>query len=63
MTMNYQKELFVLMVISIIYSKLNNFRDVQNPNQDKASMNMALNEFKYLTSSCWNEKYHPLTLI
>ena len=23
---------------------------------------MTLNEFKYLTSSCWNEKYQPLTV-
>ena len=24
-------------------------------------MDMILNEFKYLTSTCWNEKYQPLT--
>ena len=30
--------------------------------QDKASMDMTLNEFKLLTSSCWNEKYTPLTI-
>ena len=23
---------------------------------------MTLNEFKYLTSNCWNDKYHPLTI-
>ena len=23
---------------------------------------MTLNEFKYLTSTCWNEKYQPLTI-
>ena len=23
---------------------------------------MALNEFKYLTSTCWNGKYQPLTI-
>ena len=40
----------------------NNFRDVQNLNQDKASMDMTLNEFKLLTSTCWNENYHPLTI-
>ena len=40
----------------------NNFRDVQNLYQDKTSMDMALNEFKYLTSTCWNEKYQPLTI-
>ena len=41
--------------------KPNSFRDVQNLYRDKASMDMALNEFKYLTSTCWNEKYQPLT--
>ena len=25
-------------------------------------MDMTLNEFKILTSSCWNEKYQPLTI-
>ena len=25
-------------------------------------MDMTLNEFKYLTSTCWNEKYLPLTI-
>ena len=30
--------------------------------QDKASMDMTLNEFKYLTSTCWNEKYQALTI-
>ena len=43
-------------------SKPNNFRDVQNLYQDKASMDMTLNEFKYLTSTCWNEQYQPLTI-
>ena len=42
--------------------KPNNFRDVQNLYQDKASMDMNLNEFKYLTSTCWNEKYQPITI-
>ena len=23
---------------------------------------MNINEFKYLTSICWNEKYQPLTI-
>ena len=41
--------------------KPNNFRDVINLYQDKSSMDMTLNEFKLLTSSCWNEKYQPLT--
>ena len=42
--------------------KPNNFRDVQNLYQDNASMDMTLNEFKLLTSTCWNEKYQPLTI-
>ena len=42
--------------------KPNNSRDVQNLYQDKASMDMTLNEFKLLTSICWNEKYKPLTI-
>ena len=42
--------------------KPNNFRDVQNLYQDKASMDMTLDENKYLTSTCWNEKYQPLTI-
>ena len=40
----------------------NNFRDVQNLYQDKASMDMTLNEFKYLTSICWDKQYQPLTI-
>ena len=42
--------------------KPNNFFDVRNLYQDKASMDMTLNEFKLLTSTCWNEKYQPLTI-
>ena len=42
--------------------KPNNFRDVQNLYQDKASMDMTLNEFKNFTNICWNEKYQPLTV-
>ena len=41
--------------------KSNNYRDVQNLCQDKTSMDMTLNEYKYPTSTCWNEKYIPLT--
>ena len=33
-----------------------NYLDVRNIYQDKAIMDMALDEFKYLTSTCWNEK-------
>ena len=36
--------------------KPNNFRDVQNLYQDKASMDMTLSKFKYLTSTCWDKK-------
>ena len=42
--------------------KTNNFRDVQNLYQDKASMDMTLNEFKLLTSTWWNKTYQPLTI-
>ena len=42
--------------------KPNNFLDVRNIYQDKASMDMTLNEFKYLTSICWNKNYQPLTI-
>ena len=42
--------------------KPNSFREVQNLYQDKASMDMNLNGFKHLTSTCWNEKYQPLTI-
>ena len=42
--------------------KPNNFRDALNLYQDKISMDMTVNEFKLLTSTCWNEKYQPLTI-
>ena len=42
--------------------KPNSFLDVRNIYQDKASMDMTLNEFKYLTSTCWNKNYHPITI-
>ena len=42
--------------------KPNNFRDVLNLYQDKASMDMTLNEFKILTSICWNKIYQALTI-
>ena len=41
--------------------KPNNFRDVQKLYQDKASMDMTLDEYKDLTSTCRNAKYQPLT--
>ena len=43
--------------------KLNNFRDVLNLCQDKASMDMNLNEFILLTSICWNKNYQQLTIV
>ena len=39
-----------------------NFRDVQNLYQYKASMDMTLNEFKFLSSTCWDKKYQPLRI-
>ena len=36
--------------------KPNKLKDVQNLYQDKASMDMNLNELKYLTSTCWVKK-------
>ena len=42
--------------------KPNNFLDVRNIYQDNASMDMTLDEFKYLTSTCWNKNYQPLTI-
>ena len=42
--------------------KPNNFLDVRNIYQDKASMDMTLDEFKYLTSICSDKKYQPITI-
>ena len=42
--------------------KPNNFRDVINLYQDKSSLDMTLNEFKLLTSTCWKKNYQPLTI-
>ena len=52
------------MEISITYSNNNpnNFLDVCNIYQDKASMDMTSDEFKYLSSTCWIEKYLFLTI-
>ena len=50
------------MVISFIYSNQTIFLDVRNLYQDKASMDMTLSEFKYLTSTCWNESFQSLTI-
>ena len=42
--------------------KPNFFRGVQNLYQDKAIMDMTPKEYKNSTSTCWNEKYQPLTI-
>ena len=42
--------------------KSNNFRDIQNLYQDKTSMDMTLDEIKYLASACWDKKYQLLTI-
>ena len=42
--------------------KPNDFLDVCKIYQDKTSMDVTLDELKYLTSTCWNEKYQPLTI-
>ena len=42
--------------------KPNNFLDVRNLFQDKVSMDITLDECKYLTSTCWNEKYQLRTI-
>ena len=42
--------------------KPNNFLDVRNIYQDKAFIDMTLDEFKLLTSSCWKKNYQPLTI-
>ena len=42
--------------------KPNKFLDVRNIYQDKTSMEMTSDEFKYLTRTCWNEKHQPLTI-
>ena len=43
--------------------KSNIFRNVQNLCQDKNSMDMTLNEFRYLISTCWDKKINHLQLI
>ena len=42
--------------------KPNTFLDVRNIYRAKTSMDMTLDEVKYLPSTCWNEKYQPLTI-
>ena len=38
------------------------FREVQKLHHGRSSMDMTLNEFKYLTSTCWDKQYRPLTI-
>ena len=38
------------------------FLHVRNIYQDNACVEMTLDEFKYLTSTCWNEKNQLLTI-
>ena len=61
-TTNPIKKRSYLMEISITIFEPNNFLDIRNIYQDKDSMGMILKEFKYLTSTCWNENYQPLTI-
>ena len=42
--------------------KTNNYLDVRNIYQNKASMDMTLDKNKSLISICWNLKYQPLTI-
>ena len=42
--------------------KPNNFLDVRNIYQHKASIDMNLDKFKYLGSTYWNEQNQPLTI-
>ena len=39
--------------------KPNSFRDMRNPFQDKAFMDMTLNELIYLTKDCWDKENWP----
>ena len=38
------------------------FREVHNLYQDKASMDITVNEIENSTSTCWIEQYQPLTI-
>ena len=42
--------------------KPNSSRDVRNLYQDKTSRDMTLEDIKYLTNTCCDEKYQPLTI-
>ena len=40
----------------------NNSKNVLNLFQDKASIDMTINEFKYLCNICWQTNFQPLTI-
>ena len=40
----------------------NMFRDIKDVYQDNCSMGNTLDEYKYLTSTCWDKKHQPLTI-
>ena len=42
--------------------KPNELRFFQNRYQDKASMDLAPNDYKLITSTCWNKRYPRLTI-
>ena len=42
--------------------KPNSFLDVRTIYQDKAAMDMTLDEVKYLTNTCWDQQYQLLTI-
>ena len=42
--------------------KPNNFRDVQNLNRNKVSMDMTFREIELVTTSFCNQKYQTLTI-
>ena len=60
--MNYQKRTIRANSNVFHLFKPNNIRDVQNLFQDKASMDMIIDEFKLLCNICWQTKFQPLTI-
>ena len=44
------------------FFKPNKIRDVKNLYEDKTSMDMTFNDFKFLSTTCWDKKYQPLIL-
>ena len=60
----YELPMKTIRANGIVYHifKPNNFLDVRIIYQDKGSMDVTLNEFKYPTNTCWNESCQPLTI-